>query len=92
MRKSNIFISKKAADSLRKLSEKQQERIREKINYLSAHSTTFQRDVFLDIVKLKGFDNLYRLRTGDYRIIFKYENGLIIIANIFDRKDAYRQF
>jgi mRNA interferase RelE/StbE len=34
-----------------------------------------------DVVKLAGQDNLYRLRVGDWRVIFSYENGgLVILA------------
>ncbi len=43
-----------------------------------------------DIKKLQGFENLYRLRVGNYRIIFKVKNTTLIIAIIGHRKEIYR--
>lgn len=42
--------------------------------------------------KLTGFDRTYRIRVGDYRILYNiYENRLMIeIIRIRHRKDAYR--
>lgn len=41
--------------------------------------------------KLKGFKNLYRIRSGNYRIIYSVENSLVLIEilKIAHRKDAY---
>jgi len=43
-------------------------------------------------IKLKGADNLYRIRIGDYRIIYEiqYEQNLIIIQYVRHRRDAYK--
>lgn len=42
--------------------------------------------------KLTGFDRTYRIRVGDYRILYNiYQDKLIIeIIRIRHRKDAYR--
>ncbi len=42
--------------------------------------------------KLKGQENLWRVRVGDYRIIFTISDNdrIIDIALIRHRKDAYR--
>jgi len=42
--------------------------------------------------KLTGFDRTYRIRVGDYRVLYSiYENRLVIeIIRIRHRKDAYR--
>ncbi|MBN2152320.1 MAG: type II toxin-antitoxin system RelE/ParE family toxin [Candidatus Lokiarchaeota archaeon] len=44
-----------------------------------------------DIKKLAGMD-LYRLRVGDYRVIFdlKHEELLIVILNLGHRKEIYK--
>ena len=43
------------------------------------------------VKKLKGFQNLYRIRTGDYRVIYEIEDSskTIWITKIMDRKDEY---
>ena len=44
----------------------------------------------LDIKKLKGIENSWRLRIGNYRVIFKIENDFLIVTEIGDRKDIYK--
>lgn len=45
----------------------------------------------LDIKKLKGYPNNYRLRVGKYRILFKLlEEHVIIVYAILPRKKAYK--
>lgn len=46
-----------------------------------------------DIKRLKGYNNKYRLRVGDFRIIYdKFDNELIIsVINIDNRGQAYNQ-
>nr|WP_287708457.1 MULTISPECIES: type II toxin-antitoxin system RelE/ParE family toxin [unclassified Microcystis] len=41
--------------------------------------------------KLKGYDDTYRIRIGDYRIIYKIQDKemLIIILSSIHRQDAY---
>lgn len=42
------------------------------------------------IKKLKTpFDGAYRLRIGDYRVVFYQENNVMLISKIAHRKDAY---
>ncbi|HEX4124427.1 MAG TPA: type II toxin-antitoxin system RelE/ParE family toxin [Tepidisphaeraceae bacterium] len=33
----------------------------------------------------------FRIRTGDYRIVFRLEGGRIIVWRIADRRDAYEE-
>ena len=44
------------------------------------------------VKKLKGADNYYRIRIGDYRIGFKYENGKIVFYRVLHRKQIYKKF
>lgn len=41
--------------------------------------------------KLKGYKNLYRLRTGDYRIVYAIEDDVLVILIIAvgPRKEIY---
>ena len=45
-----------------------------------------------DTLKLAGQGGLYRLRVGDWRVIFSYEDGgLVMLAlRVLNRRDAYR--
>lgn len=44
------------------------------------------------VKKLSGFDRTFRIRVGDYRVLYDiYENRLVIeIIRIRHRKDIYR--
>ncbi|AUB56288.1 MULTISPECIES: type II toxin-antitoxin system RelE family toxin [Methanobacterium] len=45
----------------------------------------------LDIKKLKGYSNHYRLRIGKYRVLFQLQKDhVIIIYAILPRKKAYK--
>ena len=41
----------------------------------------------LDIKKLKGYQNVFRLRKGELRIIYQVINKKILIINIARRKE-----
>lgn len=47
-----------------------------------------------DIKRLKGNDNLLRLRVGSYRIIYTIDNGKLIICVIDagNRGDIYKRY
>lgn len=48
-----------------------------------------QNDLSGDLKKLKGFKNKYRLRAGNYRVLFELEGSCIVVYNVGDRKDIY---
>lgn len=43
-----------------------------------------------DVVKLSGYKELYRLRVGDFRILYKIMCGEILIDKIDNRGQAYK--
>lgn len=46
--------------------------------------------IITKIKKLKTpFDGAYRLRIGDYRVIFYQDNNLMLISKIAHRKEVY---
>ncbi len=47
-----------------------------------------------DIKKLKGYDDLLRLRVGDYRIIYTVDNGklIVFVIDIDNRGDVYKRY
>ena len=44
------------------------------------------------IKKLKGHKSAYRVRIGDYRLGFFFEDSVILIARFVHRKDIYKIF
>jgi mRNA-degrading endonuclease RelE of RelBE toxin-antitoxin system len=45
-----------------------------------------------NLKKLKGDDNAYRIRVGDYRIGFFLESDTITFARVLHRREFYRYF
>ncbi len=43
-----------------------------------------------DVKRLTNYSPEYRLRVGDYRVLFEIENEKIIIYRIRHRKEAYK--
>jgi len=47
---------------------------------------------FSNVKKMKNYITYYRIRYGDFRVGFKYENNTITLMRIFNRKDIYKHF
>ncbi|MFN6039383.1 MAG: type II toxin-antitoxin system RelE family toxin [Bacteroidota bacterium] len=45
-----------------------------------------------NLKKLIGHKSAYRIRVGDYRLGFFYENQKIIFSRVIHRKDIYKVF
>jgi mRNA interferase RelE/StbE len=43
-----------------------------------------------DVKRLTNFTPEYRLRLGDYRILFEIENKNIVVYRVRHRREAYR--
>ncbi|MFB6226665.1 MAG: type II toxin-antitoxin system RelE/ParE family toxin [Candidatus Paceibacteria bacterium] len=83
--------SKKAEKQCLKFEQGTQDRIDEKIKEMVGYYNN-KEVPRPDIKKLKGkYEGLYRLRIGDYRVIYKMNSKrrVIIILLIRKRKDAY---
>ncbi|MGA1821411.1 MAG: type II toxin-antitoxin system RelE family toxin [Thermoplasmatota archaeon] len=52
----------------------------------------FQNRSGLDVKLLKGHDDLYRIRLGDYRVLFSLDkpNRTVIVTTVVHRRRAYR--
>jgi len=49
-------------------------------------------DKISNIKKLKGHKSAYRVRVGDYRLGFFFENSTILLARFLHRKEIYKIF
>jgi len=43
-----------------------------------------------DVVALVGTRGLYRLRSGDWRVVFEIDGGTMQILSVLHRREAYR--
>jgi mRNA interferase RelE/StbE len=82
-----IEIKKSAEKELRKLPSKQLEQVRDAIDSLSRNPR------HEGVIKLAGRDDQYRVRVGDYRIVFCIfdREVVVFIIAIDNRKDVYRK-
>jgi len=49
-----------------------------------------EEDLSGNVKKLKGSRTQYRLRAGDYRILFELEGRILTVYAVGNRKDIYR--
>lgn len=77
---SNIIYTKRAIKNIKSIDPKVKDRVRVGIEKIP----------FGDIKKLQGYSNLYRLRIGDYRVIYEIIDDKIIIDAILPRGEAYK--
>jgi mRNA interferase RelE/StbE len=81
-----IFIEKKAEKDLRRLPKNYQNKIIQKILNLKDNPKS------IAIRKITSSENYYRIKVGDYRIIYEinYKEKRINIFRVRHRKEAYR--
>lgn len=83
-----IEFLKEAREELNRIDPIWKKRIISKLNILAENPDSLKNN----IKKLKGdLNNYFRLRVGNYRIIFSYENGkmIILIVRVGHRKEIY---
>lgn len=44
-----------------------------------------------NVKRLVNFDCAYRMRVGDYRVLFDKRENTIFVARIINRKDSYKK-
>jgi mRNA interferase RelE/StbE len=50
----------------------------------------FADDGIGDVAKLRGREDAWRLRVGDWRVIFHRLDGGIVVERVYPRRNAYR--
>ena len=74
-----IIYAKRAAKAIERINNPFKQNIKDAIEKLPDG----------DVKKLKGYTNAFRLRVGDYRILFDM-NGLIEVTDVLPRGQAYK--
>jgi mRNA interferase RelE/StbE len=82
-----IELKPSAVRALTTLPKKDQRRISAKIDSLAENPHPRGRE------KIEGSENLYRVRSGDYRIIYQAQAKvlLILVVKIGHRREIYRR-
>lgn len=75
-----ILYTKLAIKSIGQLDRKTKLQIKKSIEMLP----------FGNVKKLKGYKNHYRLRVGNYRVLYIINNSTIEIQDVKQRKNAYK--
>jgi len=85
--KYSIVFAPAALRQLRKLPTRDQRRIVQEIESLADDPRP------PGVKKLVGEDNLWRIRVGDYRVVYEIKNAklLVLVLRIAHRKDIYRK-
>jgi mRNA interferase RelE/StbE len=81
--KYSIEFKPAAVKDLKKVDRKKAVKIVAKIEEL-------ENDLKGDVKKLTDFTPEYRLRVGDYRVLFEIEKKTVIIYRIKHRKESYK--
>lgn len=83
-----IEAKKRVLKILKVLDKKSRSRIMEVFLALSNDPLPFKK---LDVIKLKGYENTYRIRIGDLRIVYEvnWSEKKILIHFIGPREKAY---
>lgn len=87
MAKYRIEVSATAEKQIRKLNKADQIRVLRAIQNLAKEPRP------PGTRKLRGYEDVYRIRVGTYRILYSIESGrlLIIVLKVGHRRDVYRE-
>ncbi|MGI0046583.1 MAG: type II toxin-antitoxin system RelE family toxin [Nitrosotalea sp.] len=81
-----VLVKKESSDKINSFPDELKNRIKEALRELEV-TWPMSR---LDIKKLKGYDNHYRIRVGDHRILFFRESGTAMVYDVSHRRDVYK--
>ena len=83
-----IIIHRKAEKTLKRLNGEILERIRDAIRSLAEDPRP------IGYKKTSGYDNLFRVRVGDWRIIYAIEDDklIVLVLEVAPRSGIYRNY
>ena len=79
-----LIILNKARKDIKSIAKSDIENILDKIDCACQGNTS-------NIKHLTNHDPKYRLRVGNYRVLFDIENDIMLVARILHRKEAYNK-
>ncbi len=82
--KYQVRFKPRSMKDLKKIPLESRERIVEKIEAMSD-------DLAGDVKQLTNITPEYRLRVGDYRVLFEIEEAAIVVYRVRHRREAYRK-
>lgn len=82
-----VLVAPAARRDLKRIRGAARQRVAEKINELATNPRPHGS------AKLEGPNDLYRVRVGDYRIVYQIEDDwlIVLVVRIGNRKDIYRK-
>lgn len=88
MSRYNVKIARPAIKAIAKLPRKEQQRIRAAIDLLADEPRP------PNCVALAGEDSVYRVRVGNYRIVYEVADAQLVIyvVRVGHRRDVYRDY
>lgn len=83
-----LIIKASAQRALEKLDDVSRQRVHKAIMGLATNPRPF------GYVKLSGHEQLYRVRSGDYRVIYTIRDQqlMVIVLTVAHRREVYRNF
>lgn len=81
-----VRVARRAARSLASLERREQQRIRAALDLLADNPRP------PNCVAMQGEDSVYRVRVGDYRIVYEVQDSVLIVhvVRIGHRREIYR--
>lgn len=79
----DLRFKPRSVKDLKKLPAELRRRIIEKVEEMT-------EDLAGDVKQLTNFTPEYRLRVGDYRVLFEIEGNTIVVYRVRHRREAYR--
>ena len=85
-RRYDVILSPKAEKQFDELAKPLQRRITEALEGLESNPRPH------GVKKLAGAENLWRIRVGDYRVVYTIENNrlIVLVVKIGHRREIYR--
>jgi len=82
-----VELSRGAFRALKKLDPEDRRRILKKL------ATLEEEPIPRGAIKLRGEKDAYRLRVGDYRVLYKvlWEEGVVLVFKVEHRRRVYRR-